>query len=338
MAAVRRALAKEPGDRFRTAGEFARELQLIRRALPTTQEAAGLDETRFASSDEMRVLQRQLDEDAAAKVQPAPRSNRWWAIPLGVAALALVSITALTLGSRQSATSPSSEGANSARAASDTPAAAAAKAGTSPTAAVLQVETVPAGASVAVDGRDTRQTTPAPVTFAGAGPHTLRLSRRGFVSQEIKLTEADLSRGTLSYTLATAEVARVALTIGSPYPVEVLRGSQTLARAGASHQLSVPVGSRLRVVAREYMLDAVINVSGKAVQYNAPPLGRLTVLTKFETCNVKIGDRVVGFPPITRMPIVSGQYRVDIICQGGTNPPGQFVTVPANETVTVRIY
>ncbi len=74
------------------------------------------------------------------------------------------------------------------------------------------------------------------------------------------------------------------------------------------------------------------------MQYNAPPVGRLTVLTKFETCTVKIGDRLLGFPPITRMPVVAGQYRVDIVCQGGNNPPSQFVTVAADDTATVRIH
>ena len=100
----------------------------------------------------------------------------------------------------------------------------------------------------------------------------------------------------------------------------------------------MPAGSRLRVVARDLLLDTVINVSGKPVRYSPPPVGRLTILTKFETCSVKIGDRVLGFPPITRMPVVAGQYRVDIVCPVGTNPPGQFVTVPANEAATVRIY
>ena len=142
----------------------------------------------------------------------------------------------------------------------------------------------------------------------------------------------------VAVTLAAAEVQRVAVTISSAYPVEVLSGSQTLAPAGTAHQLSVAAGTRLRVVARELMLDEVVNVSSKPVQYSPPPVGRLTVLTKFETCNVKIGDRMLGFPPITRMPIVAGQYRVDIVCQSGTNPPGQFVTVPANDAATVRIY
>jgi hypothetical protein len=100
----------------------------------------------------------------------------------------------------------------------------------------------------------------------------------------------------------------------------------------------VPVGTRLRVISREYLLDAPISVSGKPVEYSAPAAGRLTVLTKFETCSVKVGEWMLGFPPITRLPVAAGQYRVDIVCQGGDSPPGQFVTVNANETATVRIF
>jgi len=62
------------------------------------------------------------------------------------------------------------------------------------------------------------------------------------------------------------------------------------------------------------------------------------VLTKYETCNVKIGSKDLGYPPITKLPLVSGQHRVDIVCSNGQNPPGQFVTVTPNSTVTARIY
>jgi serine/threonine-protein kinase len=335
LAAVRKALAKEPADRFQTAGDFGKELQIIRRTLaPAVAEAPGLDETRFASPIEMEELQKQLDKDAAAKAGSAPvspRRRRWWPIGAGLAAAALMGIAAMTFVDRQR-TAGREDAAASAPAAPVAPATPAA-----PRTSVVQVQTVPAGAVVAVDGRSTDQTTPAPVTFTGDGPHTLRLSKRGFASQEITLTDADLQRGTVSYTLVAAEVPRVAVSIKSPYPVEVFSGSQSLAAAAASHQLNVPTGTRLRVVSREYLLDAAIPVAGKPIEYTAPAPGRLTVLTRFETCTVKVGDKLLGFPPITRLPIAAGQYRVDIVCQSGENPPGQFVTINPNETATVRI-
>ena len=254
-------------------------------------------------------------------------------MPLGLAA-AIAGIGIIVLGSMRGWSASDSVSPEAASAAIS---AAAAPASQAVEPAVLTVETQPAGAEVAIDGRP-GGTTPGPITLNGPGPFTLRLSKRGFVPREVKLTEADLARGSLSYALEAIEVPKVAVSIASAYPVEVLSGSQTLADAATSHQLSVPAGSRLRVVARDLLLDTVINVSGKPVRYSPPPVGRLTILTKFETCSVKIGDRVLGFPPITRMPVVAGQYRVDIVCPVGTNPPGQFVTVPANEAATVRIY
>src|SRR5206468_3928682 len=51
-AAVNRALAKNPDNRFATAAEFSKELQWIRKALQAAGEGAPLDETRFASPTE----------------------------------------------------------------------------------------------------------------------------------------------------------------------------------------------------------------------------------------------------------------------------------------------
>ena len=47
---------------------------------------------------------------------------------------------------------------------------------------------------------------------------------------------------------------------------------------------------------------------------------------------------LLGFPPITNLTVVAGQYRVDIVCDTGPNPPGQFVTVVPNQTATVRVF
>jgi serine/threonine-protein kinase len=335
-AVVRKALAKDVADRYASASEFGRDLQLIRRSLQTLQDSSSLDETRFASQAELAALQQQLNKDASAKVQTSVSTaaqGRRRAIPVAIAVLLIVSAVAFLVNGRRPASSPDAEGVEA-----RTTAAAASPAAETVRSTSLRVVSTPAGAEVTVNGRNTEGVTPSPVTLTGAGPFKLRVSKRGFVAQEVVVSEDDLARGALNVTLPAAEVQRVAVTISSAYPVEVLNGSQTLAAPGVTHQLTVPTGSRLRIVARDLMLDDVVNVAGKPVQYNSPAVGRLTVLTKFETCNVKIGDRMLGFPPITRMPIVAGQYRVDIVCQGGTNPPGQFVTVPANDTATVRIY
>jgi hypothetical protein len=330
---MRKALAKDPAQRFQTAGDMARELQAIRRNLqPAVHEADGLDETRFASPVELQELQKQLDADAAASAA-SQKSSRWWAIPAGVAAAALVGVAAFTLSSRE--TGEASNAPSAVAAASGSARAAAAPA---PVGRTIRVDSQPAGATVTLNGRDTSEVTPAPVTIAGDGPHTLRVAKRGFTPQEVMLTAEDLARGSVSVTLPAVEVQRVAVTIRSAYPVQVFSGNQSISAAATSHELTIAANSRLRVVSPEMMLDAALPVSTRPVQYTAPGVGYLTVITnKYETCTVKIRDRQLGFPPITKKAIVAGDYRVDLICQGGGNPPGQFITISPNETATLKV-
>jgi hypothetical protein len=330
---MRKALAKDPAQRFQTAGDMARELQAIRRNLqPAVHEADGLDETRFASPVELQELQKQLDADAAASAA-SQKSSRWWAIPAGVAAAALVGVAAFTLSSRE--TGEASNAPSAVAAASGSAGAAGAPA---PVGRTIRVDSQPAGATVTLNGRDTSEVTPAPVTIAGDGPHTLRVAKRGFTPQEVMLTAEDLARGSVSVTLPAVEVQRVAVTIRSAYPVQVFSGNQSISAAATSHELTIAANSRLRVVSPEMMLDAALPVSTRPVQYTAPGVGYLTVITnKYETCTVKIRDRQLGFPPITKKAIVAGDYRVDLICQGGGNPPGQFITISPNETATLKV-
>ena len=335
VSAVEKALAKNPADRFQTAGDLARELQWIRRSLDVaTPGAPGLEETRFASPTQMFELQKQLDLPPAplAKSETESSSRKKWVIPAAVAIVALVGAAAVFAPRFMKGSSPAAPAVASA------PAAETAVSKPSPGPVSLQVQTDPPGATLAIDGQNTNLVTPAVVQFAGSGAHTLRLAKKGFVTQDVNITDADLKKGSASYTLEAVEIQKVPVSVRSSYPVDVWSGSQALSRAKESHQLTVPVGTRLRISAGEYLLSDSVTVSAKGVQYTSPGLGRLTVLTKFETCNVKVGDRMLGFPPITRMQVAAGQYRVDIVCAGGQNPPAQFVTVAPNETATVRIY
>jgi serine/threonine-protein kinase len=220
VAAVTRAMAKEVADRYATAGELARDLQMIRRSLQTAEDAS-LDETRFASPAELAELQQQLNKDATAKgttttvTTVAPAGKRW-AVPAAIAAIAIIGIGAFIFGGlpRASGSNAGSTGDGAALPAASVPSADAAK-------TVLNVETTPAGAELALDGESVSGATPARLTLTGAGPFTLRVSKRGFVTQEVQLTAADLARGSVTYTLAAAEVQRVPVSITSSYDVEV---------------------------------------------------------------------------------------------------------------------
>jgi len=369
VAAVNRALAKNPAERFATAGELAKELQWIRKALVATSESGVFEETRFASPTEIRSFQKELEKSRPAGESPTGTSaaqtggtatqagRRQWLVPAAVAAVAVVGIAAGALmfgrGAPPAAAKAAvaqTEAAPPATAPPPAPprapvsgpavpvaAAVPAAAPAAVEATALQVDSEPSGAAILIDGRDSRQTTPGSVTVRGPGPHRLQLSKRGFVAREIKLADADVRTGSVSYTLQQAQAALVPVSVASTYPVEVFQGSKSISRPGDAHELNVPAGTTIHVRAPEYLLDAAVKVDGK-IDYQSPPLGYLTVLTKYETCNVKIGSKDLGYPPITRLPLAAGQYRVDIACANGQNVPGQFVTVAPNNTATARIY
>ena len=64
VAAVMKALAKKPEDRWPSADALGRELQIIRKSLPAATSTAELDETRFASTQMMKALHEDLQKAA----------------------------------------------------------------------------------------------------------------------------------------------------------------------------------------------------------------------------------------------------------------------------------
>ena len=66
----------------------------------------------------------------------------------------------------------------------------------------------------------------------------------------------------------------------------------------------------------------------------APPdLGRLTIRTPLETCNVWVGGRDLGYPPITEQKLAAGNYRVEIQCPDG-NTRTEQVTIDGGKSTT----
>jgi hypothetical protein len=356
VAAVNRSLAKKPEDRYATAGEFASALQAIRKALMAADESQGLEETRFASQTEVQAL---LNTPASAAREGAPADGgvvaasrtKAWPVAAGIGVVVLIGAILATVALGRGRSSPAAAPAPVARlpAASPAPAAAPDSAAvTAPkTAAValasagvaeLRIESTPAGASITLDGQNTKQTTPASIMLTGAAPHRLRLAKRGFVAQDVTLGDADLRRGAIAYALVPAAATTVPVSITSTYPVEVFNGSRSISGAAESHKLTVGVGAIVHITSPQYHLDASFKVEDKPIDFQAPALGYLTVLTKYETCKVKVGPADLGYPPITKLPIAAGQHRVDIACANGTAPPGQLVTILPNNTATARIY
>ena len=104
------------------------------------------------------------------------------------------------------------------------------------------------------------------------------------------------------------------------YPFEVSGDERRLvARTDASRAESC--GAADAAVARAgYGLDRRIEVNakpGETVRLSAPALGRLTVRTTFETCQIFLGGLALGYPPLAERPVASGTYRLTLRCPDG---------------------
>jgi len=74
----------------------------------------------------------------------------------------------------------------------------------------------------------------------------------------------------------------------------------------------------------------------RGFDWQAPGLGKLTVRSPMETCEVVIGDRKLGNPPLTIEEIAAGQYRVEINC-GGNVEKSQLAIVSPGQTYVAAI-
>jgi hypothetical protein len=136
---------------------------------------------------------------------------------------------------------------------------------------------------------------------------------------------------------SSASAVRVMLS-GS-YPFEVSGDGGVLSRAKARHELSLARPQSLRLRSPEYGLDRRVEVTGKpgeTVRLSAPALGRLTVRTTFETCQIFLGGIPLGYPPLSDRPIASGTYRLTLRCPDGDHQT-QTVTIPAGATYMALI-
>ena len=182
IATVNRALAKDPAERFATAGELARELEWIRKALETSGDgSAVLDETRFASPSEIKRFQTDAPgkspTNAPAKsptqVPPAQAAGRKWLMAAAIGAFVLVGVAVYVTISRSPAEQPGPAATAAAAGASVPRAATSSGTGAAPAAGAAAAEEIrlavasdPAGATIAIDGKETTQTTPATIAMA----------------------------------------------------------------------------------------------------------------------------------------------------------------------------
>jgi serine/threonine-protein kinase len=346
VAIVGRALQKDAANRYATAADMGRELQMVRRALQSGDlKALG------RSTAVTQVIPQKTAAGKAAPPPGAPR--RGWMVPAGiVAALVIVAAIAATV-LRGGPPAPAPTAVTAAPAAGPGKSSPPTPAAETPAATEtsLQVTSDPAGAAISLDGRDTKQVTPASVLIGGAGPHRMRLSKRGYQSFDARLADADLKKGAVSYTLPPAEAAApapppvataaaITLSATGPYPFEIYDGTKVVSAASQSHELKMPVGRKLRLVAAAYSLNQPVTVEAAAdrrMAIQAPGLGKLTIRTTLETCRFKIGDRDLGNVPINNVPIAAGQYTIDLVsCRDGIDRHST-VLIAVGQSLVARI-
>jgi hypothetical protein len=129
------------------------------------------------------------------------------------------------------------------------------------------------------------------------------------------------------------------VSLAGGYPFEVLDGSKVISEASTAHDLKLAAGKTVVLSAPKYFLRQTVRVEGgpgQGFDWSAPGLGRLDIRSAQETCDVIIGDRKLGNPPLVVDQIAAGQYRVDISCAGEV-VKSHYATVRAGQTYVAAI-
>lgn len=133
---------------------------------------------------------------------------------------------------------------------------------------------------------------------------------------------------------AAASSAGFRVLVTGSYPFDVIaEGGGALSRGRSRHELTLAGPQSLRLRSAQYCLDRVVKVAaagtaGTPVRVNAPALGRLTVRTPHETCQIVLGGFGLGYPPIAERPVASGTYRLLLKCPDGDNESSTITIAP----------
>ncbi len=352
IAAVMRALHKDPSRRFPHAGDFGAELRLLRLAVergaetlaeetPDTQTIflTGPPELTPGNAAAHAIISEPAGHATLPGTGTSPgmgtavisgggRMSTW--IAVAAAALAAVAV-AVALTGRETSTSATSPAADSPSAGSRTPA--------TPPADAAHVDRVklvsdPDGARILVNGKEAG-VTPADVAMADVRGGRVRLSKSGFRGTDVRATASQMESGVV-LTKLDPEPLGINVAVSGAYPFEVWDGGRKLSSASARHAFIVESPRTLRLRAPDVLLDAPVRVDGargSRVAYDAPALGRLTLRTTLETCKIVIGGHDFGYPPLTAQPVAAGSYDLQLRCPDGSTRSSR-VLVSAGETRT----
>jgi hypothetical protein len=209
--------------------------------------------------------------------------------------------------------------------------------GTTTTALPTEIDLAsqPRGASIVLNGVDTKQQTPAKVSIAGQSlPVRVVLSRQGYKALETEITEADVRAGRKELTLAI-DARPVRLTVSGPYEFELAQGSKVVSQAASSHDLTVQPGAPVVARNREKFVSQTLNIDFTRAQasFTLEPLGVLMVRGN-PACTAVVDGQTVGQPPIPDLQVGPGQHSVVLKCAGQADQT-QRASVPAGGTQIV---
>ncbi|MFN7917929.1 MAG: serine/threonine-protein kinase [Vicinamibacterales bacterium] len=312
VSAVMKALAKNPDERFLKADAFSRELQLIRRNLPAAGTASELEETRFANTQMMK----QIHEDLQ-KLRDQSGATRGTSTQVGEAAQQALSAAGV---------SDAAPSGNKWLVPAAVAAVVVLGAG-----GYLLFGRPPAPQQAAVQPSapsEAPKPTPAPesTTPAAATPAAPTAPPKA----------PDVVPAAAPKPVA---VPMVPVSMAGGYPFQVLDAGKEVSGTSATHEFKAAAGKALVVSAPKYFLRQTVRVEGtpsQGFEWSAPGLGKLDVRSAQETCEVMIGERKLGNPPLVIPEIAAGQYRVDISCAGEV-VKSYFATVRAGQTSVALI-
>jgi hypothetical protein len=186
-----------------------------------------------------------------------------------------------------------------------------------------------------LNGADTGKVTPAPIALASLPPgSTLELALAGFKPVTIKLTDDDLKAGRKEVKFA-AEAQPVRLTVTGAFPFELVQGSRVISPASMRHELTVQPSGSVTARSREMLLNMPLGVNFERARADitVPAPGVLAIFSAVETCTVGVDGDDLGFPPIPRKAIASGNHTVTLKCPDGKGETRR-ITVAPGEKVT----
>jgi len=340
IAAVMKALQKDPANRFQTADAMSRELQNIRKGLhPSISKPSNMDETRFASTQVLRALHDdfekartgakpgETDAEMTRAVIAETPASRGWVVPAGIAAVVVVGAIGgyAMFGRSTPAPAPATVVANTPP--SETPAA---KPSAEPTPS--PVATPPAAVPPAAPSSGAATASAESETSAN-GSRSARGAARG------TSTRGNGSGAPDKPAAPPPAGPTIEVTLTGGYPFEVVDGQKVISAAATSHELKQQVGKALTLRAPQYFLNQTVRVEGSANQpfeFAVPGLGSLAVRSTQETCDVAIQNKKLGNPPLTVKEIAAGSYKVDLVC-GSDVVKSAYATVQAGHESVVPI-